>query len=104
MGTLWPTNSNMQATISKGEDETKVKGEIKALLENGWTLDEENIKISKTYHLKTYTKVLDLHNFIGVGSKAKNHHATMTSDFGKLIGTVEPKDAQKCGPTPSAQI
>ena len=85
----------MQATISKGEDETKVKGEIKALLENGWTLDEENIKISKTYHLKTYTKVLvrhlsiaslpfqltlqDLHNFIGVGSKAKNHHATMTS-------------------------
>lgn len=34
-----------------------MKAELDALLENGWKLDEEQIRLEKTYHFKTYTKV-----------------------------------------------
>ena len=48
----------MEPKISKGQDESKVKTELQALLENGWKLNDEQIQLEKTYHFKTYTKVL----------------------------------------------
>ncbi|KAF2476781.1 transcriptional coactivator/pterin dehydratase [Lindgomyces ingoldianus] len=122
----------MQPKISEGQDESKVKAELEVLLENGWELNGEQIQLGKTYYFKTYTKVLDLHTCIGVGSKSKNHHSKMITDFGsltvywtthkprglsakdtfmarycddqaQLIGTVGQSDAQKCGPPPSSR-
>ena len=68
--------------------------EAKALLENGWMLDDEEVGVKKTYHFKTYTKALvfgvssafgahadalqDFLYTIGVRSKSKNHHSVMT--------------------------
>ena len=50
--------SSMQPKLSEGQDESKVMAEAKALLENGWTLDDEEVGVRKTYHFKTYTKAL----------------------------------------------
>ncbi|KAL2056471.1 hypothetical protein ABVK25_003495 [Lepraria finkii] len=126
-------NLIMQPKFSEGQDESKVMAELEALVEGGWKLDEEQIGIQRTYHFKTYTKVLDLHHNIGVRSKSKNHHPEMTTNTGSLtvhwtthyprglsakdtfmakycdeqariIGTVDQSDAQKCGPNPSSQI
>ena len=86
--------SSMQPKLSEGQDESRVMAEAKALLENGWMLDEEEVGVKKTYHFKTYTKALvfgvscafraqadTLQDFlytIGVRSKSKNHHSVMT--------------------------
>jgi hypothetical protein len=51
------TSSIMDPKISEGENEAQVKADLKALLENGWKLDEEQIQLEKTYYFKTYTKV-----------------------------------------------
>ena len=48
----------MQPKISEGQDENKLIAEAKALVENGWTLDDEEMGVKKTYHFKTYTKAL----------------------------------------------
>jgi 4a-hydroxytetrahydrobiopterin dehydratase len=84
----------MQLKFSKGQDESKVTADVNALVESGWELDEEQIGVQKTYHFKTYTKVMvgdstnyhglsnlskDLHHNIGVRSKSKNHHPEMIS-------------------------
>lgn len=84
----------MQPKFSEGQDESKVMAELEALVESGWKLDEEQIGVQRTYHFKTYTKVLvgdstnchslaknfqDLHHNIGVRSKSKNHHPEMTT-------------------------
>jgi 4a-hydroxytetrahydrobiopterin dehydratase len=61
-----------------------LESDIDRLLSTGWTLTSSEAAIEKTYYLKTYTKVLDLHHLIGVASKAKNHHATMVSKHGSL--------------------
>lgn len=47
----------MPLQISKGQDQTKVKLEVDALLENGWVV-KDDILLEKKYHLKTYTKVV----------------------------------------------
>jgi len=47
-----------QVQLSKGQDETKVTKEVQNLIENGWSLDGEQMGIRKTYYFKTYTKVL----------------------------------------------
>ena len=52
------TTSIMQPKISEGQDENKLIAEAKALVENGWTLDDEEMGVKKTYHFKTYTKAL----------------------------------------------
>ncbi|KAL8882155.1 MAG: hypothetical protein Q9198_000797 [Flavoplaca austrocitrina] len=120
----------MQLNIADGEDRDKLTREFSALFENGWQLDEDNVGVQKTYHLKTYTKVLDLHHSIGVRSKSKNHHPEMATKSGSLavhwtthhprglstkdvfmakycdevariIGTVDEQEAQRCGPNPS---
>ena len=49
---------SMQPTLSEGQDESRVMAEAKALLENGWILDDEEVGVKKTYHFKTYTKAL----------------------------------------------
>jgi 4a-hydroxytetrahydrobiopterin dehydratase len=48
----------MQPKIPEGQDEAKIKGELEALIQNGWKLDEEQIRLEKTYYFKTYTKVI----------------------------------------------
>ena len=84
----------MQPKLSEGQDESRVMAEAKALLEDGWILDNEERGVKKTYHFKTYTKALvfgafrafeaqadTLQDFlytIGVRSKSKNHHPVMT--------------------------
>ena len=52
------TTSIMQPKISEGQDENKIITEAKALVENGWALDDEEMGVKKTYHFKTYTKAL----------------------------------------------
>ncbi len=52
------SDSAMQPRIADGEDGEKLTRELSILLESGWQLDEEDIGVQKTYHLKTYTKVL----------------------------------------------
>lgn len=47
----------MQARISEGQDENKVRDEVEALLGNGWRLEGEKV-LKKTYCLKSYTKVM----------------------------------------------
>ena len=85
--------SIMQPKITEGQDESKVISEAEALLDNGWTLDDEEMGVKKQYHFKTYTKVLvrglsqtftiladtlqDFVHVIGVRSKSKNHHSVI---------------------------
>lgn len=121
------TSSTMDPKISEGENEAQVKDDLGALLENGWILDKDQIQLEKTYNFKTYTKVLDMHQVIGIKCKAKNHHPTMITTFGSLtvqwtthsprglsgkdismakycdqeangIGIVKQGDGQRCGP------
>lgn len=124
---------SMQPKLSEGQDEIRVTAEAKALLENGWRLDDEEVGVKKTYHFKTYTKALDFLYTIGVRSKSKNHHSVMTIKTGSvdvhwtthqprglsskdtfmakycdeqasLIGTVNTTEAQKCGPSSSSNM
>ena len=48
----------MQPKISQGNDDNRVMAEAKALIENGWILDDEAMGVKKTFHFKTYTKSL----------------------------------------------
>lgn len=48
----------MQPKLSEGQDDSRVMAEAKALLEDGWILDNEEEGVKKTYHFKTYTKAL----------------------------------------------
>ncbi|KAE8547993.1 hypothetical protein TMatcc_009826 [Talaromyces marneffei ATCC 18224] len=97
------------------------------LEEKQWNLDEEGMGVAKMYYFKTYTKCLDFTQVVGIRSKSKNHHATITVKSGSvrihwtthvprgltqkdidmaqycdqqaaLIGTVPQVDANKCKP------
>ncbi len=46
----------MKSKISDGQDEGKVMAEEKALLDNGWKLDDEQMGVKKTYFFRNYTK------------------------------------------------
>lgn len=48
----------MQPKFSEGQEESTMMTTLNALVKNGWELDEEQIGVQKTYHLKTYIKVL----------------------------------------------
>lgn len=52
------TISTMEPKISEGQDESKLITEMRALAENGWILDDQDMGIKKTYYFKTYTKAL----------------------------------------------
>jgi len=55
----------MQAQISPGQDEERVKADLEQLLQIGWRLDKDQIQLEKTYHLQRYGKVRvsdELHN------------------------------------------
>jgi 4a-hydroxytetrahydrobiopterin dehydratase len=58
----------MEPKISEGEDQEEVKAELKGLINDGWELDEEQRGVKKTYHFKTYTKVL-----VGYPTDCNNH-------------------------------
>jgi hypothetical protein len=45
----------MAAKTAEGETNPLLKADVKALVDNGWTLDEDTLV--KTYYFKTYTKV-----------------------------------------------
>lgn len=51
-------NTAMQPKIAEGDDGNSLRQELSRLVESGWQLDEEGVGVRKTYHLKTYTKVL----------------------------------------------
>lgn len=63
----------MQPKLSEGQDEIRVTAEAKALLENGWRLDDEEVGVKKTYHFKTYTKALVLSVSGAFGARADTH-------------------------------
>ena len=46
----------MDLKFSVGEDGSKSTAETATLLENGWSLDEGQMGVKKTYYFKTYTK------------------------------------------------
>ncbi|KAL1960153.1 hypothetical protein VTO42DRAFT_8696 [Malbranchea cinnamomea] len=121
-----------EPAFSEGSDRQQLMGEVQELLQNGWQLDAERMGLSKLYYFKTYTKCLDFSQVVGIRSKSKNHHSTMTIKSGsvhihwtthfprglsgkdtamarycdeqaRLIGTVERSEAQKCGPSPASQ-
>ena len=48
----------MQLKISDGQDESKLMTQLKAVLETGWKLDDEEMGVKKKYYFKTYTKAL----------------------------------------------
>ena len=48
----------MNPKFSPGVDEKRLSGEVDALLKDGWTLDEEQIGLEKTFYFKTYTKCM----------------------------------------------
>lgn len=50
--------SSMPTKFSNGENGEELDAELKKLLNEGWSLDKSESGIEKTYHFKTYTKVL----------------------------------------------
>lgn len=48
----------MEPRIAEGQDVDKLTGELVLLINSGWKLGEDRVGVRKTYHLKTYTKVL----------------------------------------------
>ncbi|PGH12052.1 hypothetical protein AJ80_06871 [Polytolypa hystricis UAMH7299] len=117
--------SSTMPVFAEGTDEKTAMAGLNPLLASGWTLDEEERGLNKTYYFKTYTKSVDFLNVVAIRSKSKNHHATMTLKFGSVdihwtthfprglsmkdvdmaqycdeqsahIGTVDQSQAQKC--------
>ncbi|KAK8251955.1 pterin-4-alpha-carbinolamine dehydratase family protein [Phyllosticta capitalensis] len=69
----------MAPKFAPGSDESSMTQKTDALVQQyGWELDAEEMGLRKTFHFKTYTKALDFLNIIGVRSKSRSHHATMT--------------------------
>jgi hypothetical protein len=56
------SNSVMGPKFSEGADKSQLMRESNALLEGGWTLDEEQIGVKKTYFFETYSKCLVGHS------------------------------------------
>lgn len=48
----------MPPRFSEGQNEQELTVALNTLIENGWKLDDEQSGVRKTYHLKTYTKVI----------------------------------------------
>ncbi|KKA16994.1 Pterin-4-alpha-carbinolamine dehydratase family protein [Rasamsonia emersonii CBS 393.64] len=124
MTTAFAEADAKEPIFAAGVDQDQFLPQTQALLEEGqWTLDEERMGVTKTFYFKTYTKCL----IIGIRSKSKNHHSTMTIKAGsvqvhwtthhprgltdkdiymaqycdeqaRLIGTVDRSEANKCGP------
>lgn len=52
------SNSIMQPKFTEGSDERQLMAETKNLLENEWTIDNEQVGFKKTYYFKNYTKAV----------------------------------------------
>ena len=48
----------MQPKFTEGSDERQLMAETKNLLENEWTIDNEQVGFKKTYYFKNYTKAV----------------------------------------------
>ncbi|KAJ6021853.1 hypothetical protein N7540_007357 [Penicillium herquei] len=67
--------------VAEGEDRDLVQMEIEALIDqSGWELLGDDT-IRKTFHFKTYTKVLDFNNLVGIRCKSQNHHPVTVLKF-----------------------
>ncbi|KAL8817826.1 MAG: hypothetical protein Q9223_003418 [Gallowayella weberi] len=95
----------MQPKMAEGQNEKELTEELSTLLERGWQLDEELVGVRKTYHLKTYTKVLrsgsltvhwTTHHPRGLSAK-DTFMAKYCDEVAKTIGTVAEDQAQRCG-------
>ncbi|KAL2850554.1 transcriptional coactivator/pterin dehydratase [Aspergillus pseudoustus] len=113
--------------FAEGIDPEQLRPALNALQSNGWSLDEENIGIKKTFYFRSYFKALSFVNVIASQSGTKKHHATITIRFGsvdvhwtthhprgltdkdtsmaqycdqaaELVGAVEQGQGLKCGP------
>ncbi|KAJ5087207.1 hypothetical protein N7456_010823 [Penicillium angulare] len=70
--------SSVTIKVSQGDDAEFVQAEIQELVDNkGWDL-LGNDTIRKTFHFKTYTKVLDFNNVVGKFSSATFEWTTHT--------------------------
>ncbi|KAJ5272892.1 hypothetical protein N7478_008017 [Penicillium angulare] len=73
--------SSLKLKVSQGEDAEYIQAEIQALVDNkGWELIGDDT-IRKKFHFKTYTKVLDFNNVVGVRCKSVDHHPVTTLKF-----------------------
>ncbi|KAF2755965.1 transcriptional coactivator/pterin dehydratase [Pseudovirgaria hyperparasitica] len=72
----------MDLQISSHSDRSKVLRDVEHLRSQGWEVKDNTLQ--KTFYFKTYTKVLDFHQVIGIKSKSMNHHSTMKSDYNSL--------------------
>lgn len=52
------TGASTTLKICDGEDADRMTKDVESLVNRGWALDDQQIELRKTYHFKTYTKVL----------------------------------------------
>ncbi|KAH8688855.1 putative MFS monocarboxylate transporter [Talaromyces proteolyticus] len=71
--------------FAPGVDPAQNTAPLQSLLEQSlWSLDADRMGVTKTYYFKTYTKCLDFVQVVGIRSKSKNHHSTMTVKSGSV--------------------
>ncbi|EED14080.1 MFS monocarboxylate transporter, putative [Talaromyces stipitatus ATCC 10500] len=71
--------------FAESENPEQLSAPLQSLLdEKQWTLGEGRMMIAKTYYFKTYTKCLDFVLVVGIRSKSKNHHPTITLKSGSV--------------------
>lgn len=95
---FFSTMTTLQPQFAEGADTKESRAELDAVLQRGWTLDEEGAGIKKTFYFKSYFKAVvgvlsgysilkgmeklsRLQSFVNVvasQSTSKKHHATMT--------------------------
>ncbi|KAK2796491.1 hypothetical protein FQN50_009536 [Emmonsiellopsis sp. PD_5] len=117
---------------STPNEREQLAADTRSLLEHGWSLDEEQMGVKKTFYFKTYTKCQDFFNMIAIRSKSANHHSTMTVKFrsvhihwtthvppglsakdtlmanycdeqARLVGAVDESQVQNCSAGPSSK-
>ncbi|OKL63021.1 hypothetical protein UA08_02047 [Talaromyces atroroseus] len=90
-----PTRKNFASAVDRADSAEPVFPDsvncerlsalLRSLIEQKqWTLDEDRAGVAKTYYFKTYTKCLDFTQVIGIRSKSKNHHSTITLKSGSV--------------------
>ncbi|KAI9373854.1 transcriptional coactivator/pterin dehydratase [Aspergillus egyptiacus] len=114
--------------FAEGTDPEQLRPLLNGLQDQGWSLDEDNIGIRKTFYFRSYFKAVSFVNVVASQSATKKHHATMTLRFGsvdvhwtthhprgltekdtsmaqycdqaaELVGAVQEGQGQKCGPS-----
>ncbi|CAP86837.1 Pc20g15080 [Penicillium rubens Wisconsin 54-1255] len=124
----FPRMASSAFQFAEGEDAQQLTRDADALLQQGWAQDGDGMGVTKTFHFKSYFKAVAFVNMIAAESASKKHHPTMTVRIGSvdvhwtthrprgftqkdvtmaqhcdrgadLMGTVDPGQGLKCGPT-----